>query len=255
VGYNRETNIKQGIITTENVVRVLKANPLCSKFKQFLKKEVKSMKKSELIQEIGKEKLIVILRGTGLEEATKTTETLLKVGVKFIEVALNTRNASFILNSLAKEFGADGHFGAGTVLDAGSAIESFRNGAEFLVTPTVNPEVIRVANKYGKLCIIGALSPTEILSAYELGADLVKVFPASIVGPKYIKAVLGPLNYIPLVPTGGISLNNVQEFMEAGAYAVGVGGELIDKTAIKEGNFEKISMDAAKFIKLLKDRY
>jgi len=209
------------------------------------------MKKSELIQKIGKEKLITILRGTGLEETTKTTETLLKAGVKFIEVTLNTRNASFILNSLTKEFGADGHFGAGTVLDAESAIEALRNGAEFLVTPTVNPEVIRAANKYGKPCVIGALSPTEILSAYKLGADLVKVFPASIVGPKYIKAVLGPLNHIPLVPTGGISLNNVQEFMEAGAYAVGVGGELIDKKAIKEGNFEKIFADAKKFVELL----
>uniref|UniRef100_A0A7V3KPP3 Bifunctional 4-hydroxy-2-oxoglutarate aldolase/2-dehydro-3-deoxy-phosphogluconate aldolase n=1 Tax=candidate division WOR-3 bacterium TaxID=2052148 RepID=A0A7V3KPP3_UNCW3 len=210
------------------------------------------MKKLELIQKIGKERLITVFRGTGVEEATLTSEVLLKAGVKFIEVTINTPNGFFVLESLIKKFGGQGHFGAGTVLDSESAIQSFRHGAEFLVTPTMNPDVIRAANRYGKPCIIGALTPTEILNAYLLGADLVKVFPASVVGPKYIKAVLGPLNHIPLVPTGGVSLTNVREFIDAGAYAVGVGGELIDKKAIKEGNFQKIETDAKKFLDLLK---
>lgn len=210
------------------------------------------MDRNKLVQEIGKEKLIVILRGTGQEESLKVVDSLIESGAKFIEVTMNTPNALSILESMASKFGGKATFGAGTILNSASAINALNSGACFVVTPTVKEEVIRSCNSMGRPCIIGAFSATEILTAYELGADLVKVFPASIVGPGYIKALRGPLNHIPLVPTGGINLENARAFIDAGAYALGVGSELVDKKAIQEGNFEKIRRDAAKLIELLK---
>jgi 2-dehydro-3-deoxyphosphogluconate aldolase / (4S)-4-hydroxy-2-oxoglutarate aldolase len=134
--------------------------------------------------------------------------------------------------------------GAGTVLDGPTARQAILAGAQFLVTPTVKPDVIEMAHRYGVVVIAGAMTPTEILTAWELGADMVKVFPADILGPGYLKAVHGPLPQIPLVPTGGITADNAGEFIKAGAVVVCAGSWLVDKKAVEEGRYEVLTQRA-----------
>ena len=141
--------------------------------------------------------------------------------------------------------------GAGTVLDGPTARQAILAGAQFLVTPTVEPDVIEMAHRYGVAVIPGAMTPTEILTAWELGADMVKVFPASILGPGYLKAVHGPLPQIPLVPTGGITADNAGEFIKAGAAVVCAGSWLVDKKAVAEGRFEVLTERARQLVEVV----
>ena len=134
--------------------------------------------------------------------------------------------------------------GAGTVLDAVTAREAILAGAQFLVTPTVAPDVIEMAHRYGIPVIPGAMTPTEILACWEAGADMVKVFPASVLGSGYIKAVRGPLPQIPLVPTGGITADNAGDFIKAGAALVCAGGWLVDRSALAQGRYEVLTRKA-----------
>ena len=139
--------------------------------------------------------------------------------------------------------------GAGTILDPETARMALLNGARFLVTPVLNLEVIKMSNRYSAVVIPGALTPTEILTAWEAGADLVKVFPiAQVGGPAYIRAIQGPLPHIPLVPTGGVNLQNAGEFIKAGAAAIAAGGELVDKKAVAEKKYSVIVANAQKFL-------
>ncbi|MGI6166268.1 MAG: bifunctional 4-hydroxy-2-oxoglutarate aldolase/2-dehydro-3-deoxy-phosphogluconate aldolase, partial [Limnochordia bacterium] len=141
--------------------------------------------------------------------------------------------------------------GVGTVLDAQTARNAIMAGADFIFTPTLDLEVIEVANTYDKLVIPGVMTPTEMLAAYKAGALIVKVFPADTLGPEYIKSVKGPLPQIPMVPTGGITLENASEFIKAGAAAVGVGGSLLDKKALESGNYQVITERAQQFIEVI----
>jgi len=141
--------------------------------------------------------------------------------------------------------------GAGTVLDGPTARQAILAGAQFLVTPTVEPDVIEMAHRYGVAVIPGAMTPTEILIAWELGADMVKIFPASILGPGYLKAVHGPLPQIPLVPTGGITADNAGEFIKAGAAVVCAGSWLVDKKAVAEGRFEVLTERARQLVEVV----
>jgi len=134
--------------------------------------------------------------------------------------------------------------GAGTVLDGPTARQAILAGAQFLVTPTVKPDVIEMAHRYGVVVIAGAMTPTEILTAWELGADMVKVFPADVLSPGYLKAVHGPLPQIPLVPTGGITAENAGAFIKAGAAVVCAGSWLVDKKAVEEGRYEVLTQRA-----------
>jgi len=138
--------------------------------------------------------------------------------------------------------------GAGTVLDPETARAAILAGAEFIVTPSLNLKTIELCKRYGKPIIPGAFTATEIMTAWEAGADMVKVFPASIGGPKYIKALLGPLPQLRLVPTGGVSAENAAEFLRAGATAVGVGGKLVDKTLVNSGDWDAITAEARRLV-------
>lgn len=138
--------------------------------------------------------------------------------------------------------------GAGTVLDAATARQAILSGAGFLVTPTVELDVIEMAHRYGKVVIAGAMTPTEILTAWEAGADMVKVFPADVLGPGYLKAVHGPLPQIPLVPTGGVTAKTAGEFIRAGAAMVCAGGWLVDKQAIANKRYEVLSERARQLV-------
>jgi len=161
-------------------------------------------------------------------------------GLDCIEITMTTPGAlRAIEETVSKMPGV--LMGAGTVLDAATARQAILAGAEFLVTPTVELDVIETARRYGKVVIAGAMTPTEILTAWEAGADMVKVFPANVLGPGYLKAVHGPLPQIPLVPTGGVTAKTAGEFIHAGAAMVCAGGWLVDKKAVAEGRYEVLT--------------
>ncbi|NIA12231.1 MAG: bifunctional 4-hydroxy-2-oxoglutarate aldolase/2-dehydro-3-deoxy-phosphogluconate aldolase [Nitrospiraceae bacterium] len=191
--------------------------------------------------------LLGIIRVQTSKELVQIAQALQKGGLRSLEITMTTPGALRAIEQTTDELD-DVLMGAGTVLDGPTARQAILAGAQFLVTPTVAPEVIEMAHRYGVAVIPGAMTPTEILTAWELGADMVKVFPASILGPQYLKAVHGPLPQIPLVPTGGITGDNAGEFIRAGAAMVCTGGWLLDKKAVAEGRYEVLTERARQFV-------
>jgi len=169
-------------------------------------------------------------------------------GVKVIEFTLTTPRALDLIEQTSRELGDAVLLGAGTVLDPETARAAILAGAEFIVAPTLNLKVIEMCRRYGKVVIPGAYTPTEMLAAWEAGADFVKIFPADIGGPAYLKAVGAPLPQIKLIPVGGVTLENTGEFIKAGAVAVGVGSSLVEKRAIAEGRLDKLTENARLFV-------
>jgi 2-dehydro-3-deoxyphosphogluconate aldolase/(4S)-4-hydroxy-2-oxoglutarate aldolase len=196
-------------------------------------------------------KIIAVLRAdTGGEDLVQTVEAIAAGGVQCIELTMTTPGALQCIETAVKRLaGKDVLFGAGTVLDSETARLCILAGAEYLVTPVVAPGVVEVARRYGKTVCCGAYTPTEIFTAWQCGADFVKVFPANIGGPDYIKAIKGPLPQIPLVPTGGVELHNIADFLKAGASAVGVGGNLASKKLVAARDFAAITENARAFAK------
>lgn len=172
--------------------------------------------------------IIAVLRDLNLKYVLEVAEALRDSGINVLEITMETPNAISIIKTIKKEMGESIVVGAGTVLDSETARTAIMAGAQFIFSPTVNAETIRMSNRYGVVSIPGALTPTEILSAYENGADAVKIFPIRELGPSYLKDIKGPLPHIPLVPTGGVELANVSEYLRVGAVAVGVGGSLVN---------------------------
>lgn len=170
-----------------------------------------------------------------------------KGGIACLEITMTTPGALRAIEETSGEI-TEVLMGAGTVLDSPTARQAILAGAEFLVTPTVELDVIETAHRYGKVVIAGAMTPTEILTAWEAGADMVKVFPANVLGPEYLKAVRGPLPQIPLVPTGGVTAEMAGEFIRAGAAIVCAGGWLVDKKAIAEGRYEVLTARARELL-------
>ncbi|MGD7010154.1 bifunctional 4-hydroxy-2-oxoglutarate aldolase/2-dehydro-3-deoxy-phosphogluconate aldolase [Metabacillus sp. 84] len=172
--------------------------------------------------------VVAVIRGANPETIIPIARALKEGGVTALEITMENPKAIKVIERLKGEFQDEVLVGAGTVLDPESARTAIMAGAKFIFSPTINPETIRMAKRYGVISVPGAMTPTEILAAYEAGADLVKVFPANVLGPDYLKAVAGPLPHIPLMPTGGIGLDNAEAFMRAGAAAVGAGSTLAD---------------------------
>jgi 2-dehydro-3-deoxyphosphogluconate aldolase/(4S)-4-hydroxy-2-oxoglutarate aldolase len=200
---------------------------------------------------IGESGAIGIIRIQTAEDLLAIAGALHRGGLNCLEITMNTPGALRAIES-AREKLPQVLLGAGTVLDAISAREAILAGAQFLVTPTVKLDVLEVAHRYGVPAIIGAMTPTEILTAWEAGADMVKVFPASALGPKYLQEIHGPLPQIPLVPTGGITAENAGEFIRAGAVAVCVGSWLVDKKAVAEGRFEVLTERARQLVEAVR---
>jgi len=201
------------------------------------------------IIEIG---IVPIIRTKSADDATKVAEAINKGGVKILEITMTVPNAIGVIEKVTREF-SEVLLGAGTVLDAETARASILAGARFVVTPCLNPDVIKICRRYSIPVIPGTMTPTEILTAWESGADLVKVFPIDAIGgPKYIKAVKAPLPQVGLVPTGGVTLENTPEFIKAGADAVAVGTSLVDTKAMAEGRFDVIAENARKFVEAVK---
>ncbi|MDE3178678.1 MAG: 2-dehydro-3-deoxyphosphogluconate aldolase [Acidobacteriota bacterium] len=159
-----------------------------------------------------------------------------------------------VLEEVAAKYGGKVLLGAGTILDAETCRAAILAGAEFIVTPALDLRVIEMARRYGKPCIAGALTPTEALAAWQAGSDMVKIFPCGPVGgPKYIKALRGPLPQISFIPTGGVTLETVPEYIKAGAAAVAVGSELVSMKALREGRMDTITETARKFVKAVQE--
>jgi 2-dehydro-3-deoxyphosphogluconate aldolase/(4S)-4-hydroxy-2-oxoglutarate aldolase len=196
--------------------------------------------------------IIAILRFASSDQLTSVARALFEGGIDIIEVTFTVPRALDVLAAVKLDLGDRVLLGAGTVLDPETARAALLAGAEFIVSPSLNPEVIRLCHRYDKVVMPGAFTPTEILSAWEAGADVVKVFPCDSVGPAYLKALRGPFPQIRLMPTGGVTLETLPAFIKAGACAVGVGGSLVELQAIRDGNFARLRDLAAQYVEALK---
>jgi len=175
-------------------------------------------------------------------------------GIPIVEITMTVPGALEVIAQLVKSVGKDLLVGAGTVLDVDAARRCLDAGAEFLVSPGLDVEVVKLATSQGKLIMAGALTPTEVITAWKAGADFVKVFPCgSVGGPKYIKALKGPLPQVPMVPTGGVNLQTAAEFIKAGAAALGIGGELVSATALASGSLSEITNAAKQYVEIVRE--
>jgi 2-dehydro-3-deoxyphosphogluconate aldolase / (4S)-4-hydroxy-2-oxoglutarate aldolase len=203
----------------------------------------------EILAKILEEGVVPVIRVASAAEAFEVAKAIQEGGISVIEVTMSVAGALDVMKEVTQKFGKKVLLGAGTILDPETARAALLSGAQFIVTPTLNPDVIKMCNRYSAVIIPGALTPTEILTAWEAGADLVKVFPiAQVGGPAYIRALRGPLPHIPMVPTGGVNLQNAGEFIKAGCAAIAAGGELVDKKAVAEKKFSVIAENAQKFV-------
>jgi len=198
------------------------------------------------ITEIG---IVPVVRTSSAEGAIKSVDAIYRGGIRAAEITMTVPGAIRALEKVADQFGDKLVLGAGTVLDPETARACMLAGAEFFVTPSLKASTIEVAKRYSKVICPGALTPTEVVTAWEAGADIVKIFPCGNVGgAKYIKALRGPFPHIEMIPTGGVNLENAGEFLKAGACAVAVGGELVDAKSVKEGRFDVIEERARQYL-------
>ncbi|MCX8116636.1 MAG: bifunctional 2-keto-4-hydroxyglutarate aldolase/2-keto-3-deoxy-6-phosphogluconate aldolase [Desulfobacterota bacterium] len=212
------------------------------------------MEKREIFNRMLEEGVIPVVRVASAKEAIEVSDAIKEGGISLIEITMSVQGAIDVIKELSQKYKDEIILGAGTILDPETARAALLAGAQFIVTPTLNLEVIQLAHRYSAVVVPGAMTPTEILTAWNAGADMVKVFPAAqLGGPEYLKAIKGPLPQILLVPTGGVNLQNAGAFIKAGASAIGVGGELVDKKAVQAGKFEVITENARAFLKAVRD--
>src|SRR5437588_9293320 len=197
--------------------------------------------------------LVAVVRSRDSQQLVEVVRALADGGVNVVEITMSVPDALDVLKRVRQALGDRVLLGAGTVLDPETARAVLLAGAEYIVAPTVNLDVIRLCQRYDKLVMPGAFTPTEILTAWEAGADIVKVFPAEVVGPAFFKAMRGPLPHIRLMPTGGVDLTTAAAFLQAGACCLGVGSQLVEPRAVAEGNFERIRELARKFVTIVQE--
>jgi len=204
----------------------------------------------ERILEIG---IVPVVRASSASEACLAADAVCQGGIPIVEITMTVPGALDVIRELVKNCGSDVLIGAGTVLNAQSAQKCLDAGAQFLVSPGFNLPTVDLAVREGKFIMAGALTPTEIMAAWDAGADFIKVFPCGrLGGPKYIKSLKGPFPEIPFVPTGGVNLATAAEFLEAGSVALGIGGELVQAHALKTKQPEIIIENARKFLAIVK---
>jgi 2-dehydro-3-deoxyphosphogluconate aldolase/(4S)-4-hydroxy-2-oxoglutarate aldolase len=196
--------------------------------------------------------IVPVVRTSSAETAVKSIEAIYRGGVRSAEITMTVPGAIKALEKIADLFGDKIMLGAGTVLDPETARACMLAGAQFFVTPSLNLATIEICKRYSKVICAGALTPTEVLAAWQAGTDVVKVFPANAVGgPKYIKALKGPFPQIEMIPTGGVNLETAGEFLKAGACAVAVGGELVDAKLIRENRYDRIEELAREYLAVI----
>jgi 2-dehydro-3-deoxyphosphogluconate aldolase/(4S)-4-hydroxy-2-oxoglutarate aldolase len=210
------------------------------------------MSRHEDLSRVIKSGIVAVIRSTSSDQLVDVARALFEGGVDVLEVTFTVPRALEIISALHKALGDKVLLGAGTVLDPETARAAFLAGAEFLVSPTVNLDVIKLGNRYDKLVMPGAFTPTEILTAWEAGAQIIKVFPADIGGPAYLKTLHGPLPQVRLLPTGGVNLDTIADFLKAGACAVGLGGALVEPKAVQAGDMARIKSLAAQYVEIVR---
>lgn len=196
--------------------------------------------------------IVAVVRAPDPDGLVEVVRALADGGVTVAEVTFTVPNAVDVIRTTKRELGDRVLLGAGTVLDPETARAAFLAGAEFIVSPAVNVDVIRLCRRYDKLIMPGAFTPTEIVTAWEAGADIVKVFPADIVGPAFFKAMRGPLPQVKLMPTGGVDLSTAEAFLNAGAVCLGVGSQLVDPKLVAARQFARITELAAQYVEIVR---
>ena len=203
----------------------------------------------DVIRRIGEIGVVPVVRAATVDEATRAVEAICAGGIPIVEITMTVPNAVSVIREVAKQYGSNVLIGAGTVTTAEQAESCLRAGAEFLVSPGLSAPVLSVARASARLAIPGALTPTELMNAHDHGARLIKIFPCGNVGgPKYLRSLKAPFPKAELIPTGGVNAANAAEFIAAGAFALGVGADLVDAVALREGNIEKIISAARELV-------
>jgi 2-dehydro-3-deoxyphosphogluconate aldolase/(4S)-4-hydroxy-2-oxoglutarate aldolase len=213
------------------------------------------MTKEQVRQRILEVKIVPVVRASSPEQALGAADAVRAGGIPIVEVTMTVPGAIEVIAGLSRLMGSDVLIGAGTVLDAATAQKCLDAGAQFLVSPGFDAETVALARRLNVLIMPGALTPTEVITAWKAGADFVKIFPCGNVGgPAYIKSLKAALPQIPMIPTGGVNLETAAAFLRAGASALGIGGELISKAALDSGNFAAITESAKQFTAIVNQR-
>ncbi|HYR59603.1 MAG TPA: bifunctional 4-hydroxy-2-oxoglutarate aldolase/2-dehydro-3-deoxy-phosphogluconate aldolase [Chthoniobacteraceae bacterium] len=210
------------------------------------------MTKPEILQHLLTPGIIAIIRADSSDQLVSVAEALLAGGVTAMEVTMTTPNALKVIGEVTARFGDKILMGVGSVLDAETCRAAILAGAEFVVTPVTKPEVIRMSARYGKPIASGAFTPTECLLAHESGADFVKLFPAELGGPKYIRTLLAPLPMLQIIPTGGVTPETAADFLDAGCVALGAGSTLVSKEILASKDWRRLAGRAEEFVKAVK---
>ncbi len=210
------------------------------------------MDKLAKLERIHSTGIIAIMRAKSSDQLIAAAEAIYKGGVRVIEVTMTTPGALDVIHTATQQFGDEVLFGAGSVLDAETARAAILAGAAFLVAPTLNLDVIALANRYGIPCAPGCFTPTEMLTAWEAGADMVKLFPAEVGGAALVKAILAPLPQLRIVPVGGVDLKTSADLIRSGAFALGVGSSLVNQKLLEEGNLDELTRRASAFLEEVK---
>jgi 2-dehydro-3-deoxyphosphogluconate aldolase/(4S)-4-hydroxy-2-oxoglutarate aldolase len=205
-------------------------------------------RKLENLKKIYESGIVLIIRSESEEEALAVSEAAIKGGIKALEITMSVPNALNVIRILSDKYKNEGILvGAGTILDGETARAAILAGAELLVSPQLNPGMIKMANRYQAITISGAFTPRDVIETLEAGADIVKLFPAEVVGPKYVSAIMAPVPEAPIVPTGGVTPENVHVWLKAGCIGVGV-GSYISKAARNDGDYQKVTTAAKEFV-------
>jgi 2-dehydro-3-deoxyphosphogluconate aldolase/(4S)-4-hydroxy-2-oxoglutarate aldolase len=207
--------------------------------------------RASMLERLTRSGLVIIIRLPSSDGLDRVAEAAIRGGAGALEVTMNTPGGLDWLRGARDRFGEDLLLGVGTVLDAGQAARALDAGARFLVAPGLDAAVVAAARRAGALAMPGAFTPTEIVTAWRAGADIVKLFPARLGGPKYLADVLAPLDEIPLLPTGGVDETNAAEFIRAGAVGVAVGGSIVNARSIAEGHFERMAERIGKVVRVI----
>lgn len=210
------------------------------------------MSHSEILRTLLDRGLIAIIRASAADRIVDLTAVLREAGISAFEITLTTPNALELIGQVRTRLGSDVILGAGTVLDGSLAAAAIQAGAEFLVSPTFHPEMVATARRFGKVSIPGAFTPTEIMTAWEAGADIVKVFPAEVATPTFFRCTLRPLPQLRLIPTGNIDPASAVDFLKAGACAIGIGGGLSDAQALATGQFDGVAKLAREYVQIVR---
>lgn len=211
------------------------------------------MTKQEQLARVFEHKLIAVVRSPKSDQLIEVAKALCAGGIPVMEITFTVPDALEVIRAVRRELSDSVLLGAGTVLDAETARAALLAGAEFIVSPVVNLDVIRLCQRYDKAVFPGAFTPTEILTAWEAGADVVKVFPADVGGPAYFKAIRGPLPQVKIMPTGGVDLATAKSFLQAGACCLGLGSALVEPAAVAAGDMKRIQNLAEQYVAIVKE--